>query len=98
MPYIVQEKRDALEPGIESILDGIRQIESDNPDNDTGGCLNYVITRLLLEVYPVKKYREMAEAVSVLEMAKLEYYRRQVAPYEQQKAMDNGDVYPNELS
>jgi hypothetical protein len=91
MPYIVSSKRDVLDEPINAVLNALRELESDDANNDMGGNLNYVITRLLHRCYGVK-YSEMAQAVSVLEMAKLEYYRRVAAPYEDQKSYDNGDV------
>jgi hypothetical protein len=92
MPYIIQDKRCLLEVAIKQMLNALRELECDDPENDMGGNLNYVITRLLDQCYK-RKYSEMAQAVSVLEMAKLEYYRRIASPYETQKCQDNQDVY-----
>lgn len=92
MPYIKQAKRDELDAPINELLNSLRGLDSDDPLNDMGGNLNYVITRLLNQCYG-QRYSEMAEAVSVLEMAKQEYYRKRAAPYEDQKAFDNGDVF-----
>lgn len=91
MPYILQHKRDVLDPVIQQIQNALRELESDDPINDMGGNLNYLITKLLRQCYG-QKYSEMAEAVSVLEMAKLEFYRTVAAPYEEQKRFDNGDL------
>jgi hypothetical protein len=55
------------------------------------GNLNYVITRLLRKVYD-DSYRSINDAIGVLECIKLEHYRTQAAPYEDQKKFDNGDV------
>jgi hypothetical protein len=38
-------------------------------------------------------FKTYAEAISALECAKLELYRRQLAPYEDKKCAENGDVY-----
>lgn len=91
MPYIKQYKREVLNPTIDEMLNALRELESDDPENDMGGNLNYVITVLLKRCYG-EKYSEMAQAVSVLEMTKLEYYRTVAAPYENQKAFENGAV------
>lgn len=91
MPYIQSEKRDLLDPAIHELLNALRELECDDPNNDMGGNLNYVITKLLHQCYGVK-YRELAAAVSVLEMAKLEFYRKVAAPYEDQKEFDNGSI------
>jgi len=61
----------------------------------TAGDLNYVITLLLTSYIGAngKNYRTLNEVVGVLECAKLELYRRVVAPYEDRKCEENGDVY-----
>lgn len=92
MPYIIQDKRDVLDPQIEELLNGLRELESDDPSNSMAGNLNYIFTKLLIAVSS-KKYDDINEAVGVLECCKLELYRRFAAPYENQKAHDNGDVY-----
>jgi hypothetical protein len=59
------------------------------------GELNYAITRLCNEylIKNGKSYGNFNAVVGVLECAKLELYRRMVAPYEDQKKELNGDVY-----
>lgn len=91
MPYIVSHKRDVLNPAIETMLNALRELECDDPANDMGGNLNYAFTKILHQCYG-ERYAEMAQAVSVLEMAKLEFYRMKAAPYEEQKRFENGDV------
>lgn len=91
MPYIKQDKRDVLNPAIETMLNALRELECDDPSNDMGGNLNYAFTKILHQCYG-ERYAEMAQAVSVLEMCKLEYYRKVAAPYETQKEFENGEV------
>jgi hypothetical protein len=38
-------------------------------------------------------YRTINDVLGALEGAKLEFYRRVAAPYEDQKIQENGDVY-----
>lgn len=97
MPYIIEDKRHHLDPHIDALMNALRELESDDPTNTHCGNLNYIITQLLLGSYSVK-YSEINEAVGVLECAKMEFYRRVAAPYENNKAFQNGDVYPNELN
>lgn len=94
MPYISQQARSELystdinEFDQETIL-GLRWAE-------TPGELNYIITQLIntyLDDYENVGYTELNEVIGVLECAKLELYRRLVAPYEDQKIAENGDVY-----
>jgi len=54
--------------------------------------LNYIITSLLLKTNP-QNYEDFNSLIGVLECVKLELYRRMVAPYEDQKRKENGDVY-----
>jgi hypothetical protein len=80
MPYIKQEDRTRV------ALDG-----ATNP-----GELNYAIT-LLVRSYMKRKglsYTTINDVVGALEGAKLEFYRRVAAPYEETKIKSNGDVYP----
>lgn len=84
MPYITEQQRQEL--GDVSVGMQARDV----------GELNYKITQLVLDYLPAKpRYSDYNSVVGVLESAKLELYRRVVAGYENQKAHDNGDVYPN---
>ena len=79
MPYIDKSLAKAIDEG-------------DMPR--TPGELNYAITKLVLDYLPANpSYADYNSVVGVLESAKLEFYRRACAPYENQKAFDNGDVY-----
>ena len=82
MPYIDFEDRKDLDEG---------QAPS------TVGELNYVITKHVvrfLDKHP--SYGELNNAIGVLECAKLEFYRRLVAPHEDNAKERNGDVYVEE--
>jgi hypothetical protein len=92
MPYIKQDKRDALDPAIDEVLNALRELESDDPTNNFEGNINYVITRILHRVYPGTSYREINDAMGVLTSVQLEYYRKRAAPLEDQKEFDNGPV------
>lgn len=96
MPYIKQDKRDVLNPAIKQVVDGLRQLESDDENNNFEGNVNYAITRLLVLAYQKRNYRDINDVVGALECAKLEFYRRRAANYEDQKSHDNGDVYADD--
>jgi hypothetical protein len=53
--------------------------------------LNYIVTKILKEVYPLRYYH-INKAIGVLECIKQEFYRCIAAPYEDLKKMENGDV------
>lgn len=59
------------------------------------GELNYLITKLCNEYLKnnTESYRTMNDIIGALEGAKLEFYRRVITPYENQKCFENGDVY-----
>jgi len=88
MPYITKSLREQLDDKITEMIEMLGQISEDNLD----GCLNYTISRLLIELYE-RRYAKINRAIGVLECVKLEYYRRFAAPYEDKKASENGDIY-----
>ena len=80
MPYILRSRRVKL--------DGNRDL----PRN--AGELNYVITNIISEYYQQEGgYSSINDVLGALEGAKLEFYRRVAAPYEDTKIQENGDVY-----
>jgi len=93
MPYIIAEQREVVDAHIATIADNVVRLFDAHP-----GVLNYVITKLLVEVVARKgeTYQTYNDIVGALECAKLEAYRRQIAVYENRKLMENGDVYPSE--
>ena len=80
MPYITKEDR--------YIIDSFMTPE-------TAGQLNYLITVLLSDYFKRRggNYQSINDIVGALEGAKLEFYRRVAAPYEDKKIVENGDVY-----
>jgi hypothetical protein len=58
----------------------------------SNGELNYLITKLLLAQEP-SSYEGYNSLIGVLECCKLEFYRRAVSVYEDQKIKENGDVF-----
>ena len=59
------------------------------------GELNFAITSLIMRYLGALggHYSEMNDVLGALEGAKQEFYRRVVAPYEDRKREENGDVY-----
>jgi hypothetical protein len=87
LPYIKKENRGKYEETITKLVEILKSQPAENMD----GELNYVITRLLKGAYPLR-YFNLNRAMGVLECAKLEFYRRVVAPYEDIKISESGDV------
>jgi hypothetical protein len=83
MPYVTNDIRKKLDELIVDTSVGILD----------EGSLNYVITRLCEEFMVGRQYAEINKIIGVLECAKMEFYRRVAAPYEDIKKVENGDAY-----
>ena len=79
MPYVKEDRRNIW----------LRKLPT------TAGDLNYDITCLLLEYVEEHGlgYETLNTVGGALNYANLEFYRRVVAPYEDRKREENGDVY-----
>lgn len=80
MPYIKDKARDSL---------------ADGRSPESPGELNYAITVLIRDYYHMmgEDYVSINDIMGALEGAKMEFYRRVVAPFEDQKIKSKGDVY-----
>lgn len=87
MPYIAPEDRPVIDEKIEDLIEHLRSRPTENQDGD----LNYAISRIMHEIYPAR-YFHYNRALGVLAAIQLEFYRRKVAPYEDEKITENGDV------
>lgn len=87
MPYIKAKDRVKYEKTLDKLIELLKDLPSDQID----GELNYIVTKILKEIYPLKYYY-LNRAIGVLECIKQEYYRRVAAPYEDLKIKQNGDV------
>lgn len=88
MPYVDAEARQRLSQG--GWKPALRVVPQ------TKGELNYVLTKIVLEYVAEHgtSYAVLSDARAALNDASSEFYRRMMAPYEDQKIIDNGDVYP----
>lgn len=91
MPYIKQINRKKLDGAIRDLAGILRLMESDKGD------LNYCITKLIIHYVETKgkSYSVLSDVTGVLNDAKVEFERRVVAPYEDEKIIENGDAYPH---
>ena len=83
MPYIAASDRPE------------RDLRGREPRPASAGELNYQITTLLQAYVDANglRYATINDCLGALEGAKLEFYRRVAAPYEDRKIADNGDVF-----
>ena len=83
MPYIERAFRTIFDEGLCKVATPKRV-----------GQLNYVFTTVIQDYLgKVPNYQRFNDAIGALEACKLELYRRMVAPYEDKKIAENGDVY-----
>ncbi len=94
MPYIVQDKRNTLDPVIDDLHNILVGLQMDDETNNMEGNLNYTITRLLRMCYG-ESYGEINDAIGMLQCVMLEHYRTVAARHEEQKKFDNGDIEIN---
>lgn len=94
MPYIIQPKRDVLDPAINELHKLLVDLEMDDDTNNMEGNLNYIITRLIRMCYG-ESYAEINDVMGMLTCVMMEHYRTVAGPYEDQKRFDNGEVEAN---
>ena len=91
MPYTKPEDRLPFADGIQALRDAFAEVGA------TDGDLNYVLTSVALawlEYHqPPHGYSLRSDVIKAFECAKLEFYRRMLAPYENCAIMKSGDVY-----
>jgi hypothetical protein len=90
MPYLTQDAREKLDSHINDILEVLLETNVSVP-----GGLNYAICRVADGVIAAKgeSYSIYNTLLGATEAAKLEIYRRMVAPYEDAKCKENGEVF-----
>lgn len=81
MPYITKDRQ--------------RAICMDGSPVDNAGELNFCLTAIIKDYVERKglSYQSINDVKGALQGALAEFDRRVVAPYEDQKIQDNGDVY-----
>jgi len=89
MPYIKQVDRILLDQKLNELINTL----FNNSSNDSkDGMINYIVSRIIDRMYS-PSYHQYNRAIGVLECIKQEFYRRKVAPYEDLKIQQNGDIY-----
>lgn len=83
MPYISPDNQNQFAALIKEIA---------SADIKTAGELNFLFTKLAIQYIAQNgtRYQYMNDVMGALEGAKTEFYRRVVAPYENQKAYEVG--------
>lgn len=102
MPYIQKTDRDILDKLIDPLIDQLVMFNNQfmtgiKSNDELCGQLNYIISRLCWQLSGykgkgVRRYARMNAILGVLEASKLEFYRRIVVTYEDEKIKENGDI------
>jgi len=83
MPYIRKNEREILEPLVNQLANQCA----------TSGDFTYAIYLLAKRMLPfAPTYYHLSNIMGCLDCASKEFYRRIVAPYEDKKIVENGDV------
>ena len=90
MPYIQSSNRADIDRELELLIQRLKR----EPDELLDGLLNYAISRIVAGTLEQAgwRYRRIARAIAAFETAKMEFYRRIAAPYEDQAIKINGDI------
>jgi len=85
VPYIDEQERAKFDEAVEELYPILH--------TSTEGELNYFLSKIVWSLWEYNKsYRTACRLTGVLENVKQEFYRRKVAPYEDEKIEANGDV------
>jgi hypothetical protein len=95
MPYIKQASRDIYDKEIAELVEKLTDYGANTPPNV--GHLNYVISKLVWGIFEKNgpSYTLGNNMIGALECVKQEFYRRQLASYEDLKIVENGDIKNN---
>jgi len=89
MPYIKLEDRDKIE-----LVANLTEYLTSKFAAKNAGELNYTLTMIIKKYFNDNgsNYQAINDIIGALESAKLEFYRRPVAIYEDKKIIENGDI------
>jgi hypothetical protein len=90
VPYIVKADRKEFDPEIEKLLS---RLTNKGFAKAKAGDLNYTFSKIVWSVFDRNpSYATGNELMGMLECVKQEFYRRKLAPYEEKKIEENGDI------
>lgn len=86
MPYIPKKNRAEFDAHVDALAEILAA-------NLEPGELNYCISRLIWKLFGNKPSYTLGNSlIGALDCVKLEFYRRMLAPYEDAKIAQNGDL------
>ena len=91
MPYIKPESRPKFDHAIKELVELLDR-KTLSP-NFLSGELNYVVSSIVWQLFGRNMCYETANSLNgALGSIQAEFYRRHVAPYEDKKLIENGDI------
>lgn len=88
MPYIKPKYRPEIDKTLEPLLEHLNTLPLEKQD----GAFSYTVTRILNSLYSKDNYFTLNRSMGSLSAVQDEWYRRKIAPYEDRKIQENGDV------
>lgn len=64
------ELQPSLDATVDQAVNTLRELESDFPESSIEGNLNYIITKVLTEIYTSGEYDDLNDAIGMLECVK----------------------------
>lgn len=84
MPYISKERRAVFDAALEACAAEIGN------EGELNYCIYKLSTLLIDRIGP--SYTKLSMCSSAMEHAKMEWYRKKLAPYEDEKITEHGDI------
>lgn len=84
MPYITPDRREVFDKNLNELA---RDVQN---EGELNYCI-YKLSRLIIDRIG-QSYSNLSMCSSAMEHAKLEWYRKILAPYEDEKIQENGDI------
>ena len=90
MPYIRKWERKNVDYILDSLIKYLRTVTKDGEEQNK--MVTYSLYKLVKNIYSEGNYEVLSNGLKVLESVKLEYYERDIKPYEVLKRVKNGDI------
>ena len=75
MHELPAEYRDIVDPAVDAVIDALREISCDYPEEDESRILVYALTRLMNLTYSAQTVGDITTVLGILEMTKQECYQ-----------------------
>lgn len=92
MPYVQHLWRLRYQKDLEKVISKL--VEDTFGGRENNGVVVYIIYSIIKKIYgrDASNFEVKSNALKVLRATELEFYRRVMAPYEDKKIQENGDI------